>query len=52
MEPKAIARQSSDPPYEYKTEAEAQKAADALRLEINEQTPRQLLQAISFETLG
>ncbi len=36
---------------EYKTEAEAQKAADALRLEINEQTPRQMLQAISIETL-
>lgn len=36
---------------EFKTEAEAQKAADALRLEVNEQTPRQLLQAISFETL-
>jgi len=36
---------------EYKTEAEAQKAADSLRLEVNEQTPRQILQAISFETL-
>jgi predicted ArsR family transcriptional regulator len=36
---------------EYKTEAEAQKAADTLRLEINEQTPRQQLQAISMETL-
>jgi integrase len=36
---------------EYKTKAEAQKAADALRLEINEQTPRQKLQAISIETL-
>jgi len=36
---------------EYKTEAEAQKAADSLRLEVNEQTPRQRLQAISFETL-
>ena len=36
---------------EYKTEAEAQKAADALRLEINEQTPRQQLRAISIETL-
>jgi hypothetical protein len=36
---------------EYKTEAEAQRAADALRLEINEQTPRQQLQAISMETL-
>jgi integrase len=36
---------------EFKTESEAQKAADSLRLEVNEQTPRQLLQAISFETL-
>jgi integrase len=36
---------------EYKTEAEAQKAADSLRLEVNERTPRQMLQAISFETL-
>jgi hypothetical protein len=36
---------------EYKTEAEAQRAADALRLQINEQTPRQLLRAISIETL-
>jgi integrase len=36
---------------EFKTEAEAQNAADALRLEVNEQTPRQKLQAISFETL-
>ena len=36
---------------EYKTESEAQKAADALRLEVNEQTPRQMLRAISFETL-
>ena len=36
---------------EYKTEAEAQKAADSLRLEVNEQTPRQVLKAISFETL-
>ena len=32
-------------------EAEAQRAVDALRLEINEQTPRQQLQAISMETL-
>jgi hypothetical protein len=32
---------------EYKTESDAQKAADSLRLEINEQTPRQQLQAIS-----
>src|ERR1035441_1743528 len=30
---------------DYKTEAEAQKAADALRLEINEQTPRQQLRS-------
>jgi integrase len=37
---------------EYKTESEAQKAADSLRLEVNEQTPRQQLQAISFETLA
>ena len=36
---------------EFKTESEAQRAADALRLEVNEQTPRQQLQAISFETL-
>jgi integrase len=36
---------------DYKTEAEAQKAADALRLEINDQTPRQLLQSINIETL-
>lgn len=36
---------------DYKTESEAQKAADALRLEVNEQTPRQMIQAISFETL-
>jgi integrase len=36
---------------EYRTEAEAQKAADSLRLEVNERTPRQMLQAISFETL-
>lgn len=36
---------------EYRTESEAQKAADALRLEVNEQTPRQMLKAISFETL-
>jgi hypothetical protein len=36
---------------EFKTEAEAQRAADALPLEINEQTPRQKLQAIRFETL-
>ena len=36
---------------DYKTQAEAQKAVDSLRLEINEQTPRQQLQAISMETL-
>lgn len=36
---------------DYKTESDAQKAADALRLEVNEQTPRQLIQSISFETL-
>ena len=36
---------------DYKTEAEAQNAVDALRLTINEQTPRQQLREISFETL-
>jgi hypothetical protein len=36
---------------DYKTESDAQKAADALRLEINEQTPRQQLQSVSIETL-
>src|ERR1700758_2883 len=36
---------------EYKTESDAQKAVDALRLTINEQTPRQQLKEISFETL-
>jgi hypothetical protein len=36
---------------EFKTEAEAQKVADSLRLDVNEQTPRQKLHAISFETL-
>jgi integrase len=36
---------------EYKTETDAQTAADALRLEINVQTPRQQLQEISIETL-
>jgi integrase len=36
---------------DYKTEAEAQKAVDALRLTINEQTPRRQLREISFETL-
>jgi len=34
-----------------KTESDAQKAVDALRLTINEQTPRQQLKEISFETL-
>ena len=36
---------------EFKSEAEAQKAVDALRLTINEQTPRQQLQEISVATL-
>jgi hypothetical protein len=36
---------------DYKSEAEAEKAADSLRLEINEQIPRQQLRAVSFETL-
>ena len=36
---------------EYKTETEAQTAADALRLTINEQTPRQQLRAITIDTL-
>ena len=36
---------------EFKTESEAQNAVDALRLTINEQTPRQQLKEISFETL-
>ena len=36
---------------EYTTETEAQSAADALRLTINEQTPRQQLREISIETL-
>ena len=36
---------------EFPTEASAQSAADALRLEINEQTPRQQLRQISIETL-
>ena len=36
---------------EFRTEAEAQKSVDALRLTINEQTPRQQLRQISFETL-
>jgi hypothetical protein len=36
---------------DFRTEAAAQQAVDSLRLAINEQTPRQQLQAISFETL-
>lgn len=36
---------------DFETEAAAQQAADALRLTINQLTPRQLLHAISFETL-
>ena len=36
---------------DFNTEAEAQTAVDALRLTINEQTPRQQLKEISFETL-
>jgi integrase len=36
---------------ELKTESEAQSAVDALRLTINEQTPRQQLKEISFGTL-
>ena len=36
---------------EFKTEADAQKAVDALRLTINEQTPRQQLKEISVDTL-
>jgi integrase len=36
---------------EFKTESEAQKAVDALRITINEQTPREQLKEISFETL-
>ena len=36
---------------EFKTEASAEQAVDALRLSINQQTPRQQLQPISFETL-
>src|SRR6202162_4985919 len=36
---------------ELRTEAAAQRAVDALRLTINEQTPRQLLQAICVATL-
>ncbi len=36
---------------DFKTEAAAQQAVDALRLAINDQTPRQQLQVISFETV-
>jgi integrase len=36
---------------EFETESEAQNAVDALRLTINEQTPRQQLKEIRFETL-
>jgi integrase len=36
---------------EFKTESEAQNAVDALRLTLNEQTPRQQLKDISFQTL-
>ena len=36
---------------DFKTESDAQKAVDALRLTINEQTPRQQLKEISLETL-
>jgi integrase len=36
---------------EFRTESDAQKAVDALRLTINEQTPRQQLREISFDTL-
>jgi integrase len=36
---------------DFKTEAAAQQAVDALRLAINDQTPRQQLQSISIETL-
>jgi len=36
---------------EFKSETDAQKAVGALRLTINEQTPRQQLKEISFETL-
>jgi len=50
-EPSATARLLLGPLVTTKTEAEAQKAADALRLEINDQTPRQLLQSITIETL-
>lgn len=36
---------------EYASESAAQVAVDALRLDINQQTPRQLIKNISFETL-
>ncbi len=36
---------------EFRTKSDAQKAVDALRLTINEQTPRQQLREISFDTL-
>lgn len=36
---------------EYKTETEAQRVADALRLNINEKTPREKLRAINLKTL-
>ena len=37
--------------YDLKTEAAAQQSLDVLRLTINQQTPRQALRPISFETL-
>ena len=36
---------------QYATESAAQKAVDALRITINQDTPRAVLQRISFETL-
>jgi integrase len=36
---------------EFPTESAAQTAVDAIRLEINQQTPQQLIKKISFETL-
>jgi hypothetical protein len=36
---------------EFPTESAAQAAVDAIRLEINQQTPQQLIKNISFETL-
>ena len=36
---------------EFPTESAAQGAVDAIRLEINQQTPQQLIKNISFETL-